>query len=159
MVGMNSRLDTIQALILNYKLKDLLKLNKFRRKIAFRYDNQISNKKIQKIRYSKFSVYHQYVLIVKERKKFINHLKRSKIQFGFHYPFAIHQINAFKKQFKNNRYPNSEILAKYGISIPVDPNLTNKQISYIIKIINSFKYMKNINSHHFKNDVGDLVKV
>ncbi len=137
-IGMNSRLDTIQALILNHKLKDLSKLNELRRKIAFQYDKEIFNQKINKIKYSKFCVYHQYVLIVKERKRFINHLKKSKIQFGFHYPLAIHQLKALKNQFKNKKYPNSEILAKYGISIPIDPSLTNKQISYIIKKINTF---------------------
>lgn len=137
-VGMNSRLDTIQSIILNYKLKNLLRLNKLRRKIAFRYDKEINNIKIKKLNYSKFCVYHQYVLIIKQRNKFINYLKKSKIQFGFHYPNAIHQLNVFKKNFKNKKFPNAEIIAKYGISIPIDPSLTNNQLSYIIKKINNF---------------------
>ena len=135
---MNSRLDTIQSIILNYKLKNLLRLNKLRRKIAFRYDKEINNIKIKKLNYSKFCVYHQYVLIIKQRNKFINYLKKSKIQFGFHYPNAIHQLNVFKKNFKNKKFPNAEIIAKYGISIPIDPSLTNNQLSYIIKKINNF---------------------
>ena len=138
LVGMNSRLDTLQAIILNHKLKQLSKLNSKRRKIASEYDNKINNKKIKKLRYSKFSIYHQYVLIVKRRNEFIQYLKKSKIQYGFHYPFAIHQLDALKKYFKGEKFPNSEILAKYGISIPIDPNLSKKDVNYIIGRLNSF---------------------
>ena len=138
LVGMNSRLDSLQAIILNHKLKLLSKLNSKRRKIAFEYDNKIANQKIQKLKYSKFSIYHQYVLIVKKRNKFIKYLKKAKIQYGFHYPYAIHQLDAFKKYFKREKFPNSEILAKYGISIPIDPNLSKKEIDYIISKLNSF---------------------
>ncbi len=137
-VGMNSRLDTIQALILNYKLRDLLRLNTLRRKIAAKYDKYLINKKIKKIKHSKYSVYHQYVVIVKNRQRFINFLKKNKIQYGFHYPYAIHQLNVFKKYFKKEKFKNSEILAKYGISIPINPLLTNKEVSYIINKLNSF---------------------
>ena len=138
LVGMNSRLDSLQAIILNHKLKLLSKLNSKRRKIAFQYDNKIANQKIQKLKYSKFSIYHQYVLIVKKRNEFIKYLKKAKIQYGFHYPYAIHQLDAFKKYFKREKFPNSEILAKYGISIPIDPNLSKKEIDYIISKLNSF---------------------
>ena len=138
LVGMNSRLDSLQAIILNHKLKLLSKLNSKRRKIASKYDNKIANQKIQKLKYSKFSIYHQYVLIVKKRNKFIKYLKKAKIQYGFHYPYAIHQLDAFKKYFKREKFPNSEILAKYGISIPIDPNLSKKEIDYIISKLNSF---------------------
>ena len=138
LVGMNSRLDSLQAIILNHKLKQLPKFNSKRRKIASEYDNKIVNKKIEKLRYSKFSVYHQYVLLVKRRNEFIKHLKKAKIQYGFHYPFAVHQLGAFKKYFKNEKFPNSEILAKYGISIPIDPNLSKKDINYIIGQLNRF---------------------
>ena len=138
LVGMNSRLDTLQAIILNHKLKQLSKLNSKRRKIASEYDNKINNKKIKKLKYSKFSIYHQYVLIVKRRNEFIKYLKKSKIQYGFHYPFAIHQLDALKKYFKGEKFPNSEILAKYGISIPIDPNLSKKDVNYIIGRLNSF---------------------
>ena len=135
---MNSRLDTMQALILNYKLKDLLRLNQSRRKIASKYDKHLNNKKIIKIKHSKYSVYHQYVIIVKERQKFINFLKKNKIQYGFHYPYAIHQLDVFKKNFRKEKFKNSEMLAKYGISIPINPLLTNKEVSYIISKLNSF---------------------
>ena len=138
LVGMNSRLDTLQAVILNHKLSKLSKLNLKRKKIADDYDKKINNKKILKLTYSKYSVYHQYVILVKKRNELIKYLKKSNIQYGFHYPYAIHELQAFRRYFKNEKFPNSEMLSKYGISIPIDPNLTKKQISYVINKLNSF---------------------
>tara|TARA_B100000900_G_scaffold155640_1_gene132264 strand:- start:610 stop:1695 length:1086 start_codon:yes stop_codon:yes gene_type:complete len=137
-LGMNSRLDTLQALVLNLKLKNLNKLNQKRKVIASQYDKRISNAKIKKLKYSKHSVYHQYVVLVKDKKKFCNYLKNNKIQYGFHYPYAIHQLKILKKMFTKQKFPNSEQIAKHGISIPIDPNLNKNQISYIVNKINSF---------------------
>ena len=138
LVGMNSRLDTLQAVILNHKLNKLSKLNLKRKKIADDYDKKINNKKILKLTYSKNSVYHQYVILVKKRDELIKYLKKSNIQYGFHYPYAIHELQVFRGYFKNEKFPNSEMLSRYGISIPIDPNLTKKQISYVINKLNSF---------------------
>ena len=137
-IGLNSRLDTIQAIILNTKLKNLNKYNLKRKKIAFEYDQKINNKKILKLNYSKFSVYHQYVILVKQRDQLIEYLNKSKIQYGFHYLNAIHELKVFKKYFKKQKLPNSETLSKYGISIPIDPNLTKNEISFIINRLNNF---------------------
>ena len=137
-VGLNSRLDTIQAIILNEKLKNLNVNNNKRRRIAKFYDQNINNKKILKLNYSKSSVYHQYVILIDNRNNLIKLLNNKKIQYGFHYPYAIHQLNVFKKRFKNKRYRNAEMLAKKSISLPIDPNLSKKELNYIVKILNEF---------------------
>ncbi len=137
-IGMNSRLDTIQAIILNEKLKNLNKLNLKRQKIAKRYDNEITNKKIIKIRYSKSCVYHQYIILVKNRKKLTNLLSNNDIQYGYHYPFSINQLKVFKRYFLKKKFVNAEKLAREGLSMPIDPNLTVKQVSEIIRILNNF---------------------
>ena len=137
-VGLNSRLDTIQAIILNEKLKNLTSHNKKRQKIAKFYNKNINNEKITKLKYSKSSVYHQYVILTDYRKSLIKLFKNKKIQYGFHYPYAIHQLNVFKKKFKNERFKNAEILAKKSISLPIDPNLSKKEINYIVKTLNEF---------------------
>ena len=49
-----------------------------------------------------------------------------------------HQLDALKKYFKKEKFPNSEMLAKYGISIPIDPNLSKREVKYIISQLNSF---------------------
>ena len=137
-IGQNSRLDTIQAAILNTKFKDLDFLNKRRVKIANYYDKLILNKKITKLSYSKGCVYHQYVILTKNRSKMVKYLNKNKIQYGFHYPYAIHQLKALKKYFKNQKFPNSEKIAKEGISLPIDPNLSLKEIKKITKVLNNF---------------------
>ena len=136
-VGVNSRLDTIQALILIRKLNELKKNNKKRIKIASLYSKLIVSKNIKKLTYSKNAIFHQYVIIVKNRLKLIKLFKQNKIQYGFHYPKSINQLNVFKNKFKNQKFPNAEKIAKFGISIPIDPNLSKGAVYKIVKLINS----------------------
>ena len=136
-IGHNSRLDTIQSLILLRKLKFLSKNNNKRKKIAHYYHNEIKNKNVEKIEYTKHSVYHQYVIKTKKRKKLIELFNKNKIQYGFHYPKSINQLAVFKKTFSKNKFPNAEKLAINGISLPIDPNLKIKQIKRVVKLINS----------------------
>ena len=72
-VGFNSRLDTLQALILTRKLSELNKNNNNRKKIAKIYDQKINNKKIIKLKYSNGCVYHQYVILSKIEKKLLSY--------------------------------------------------------------------------------------
>jgi len=137
-VGYNSRLDTIQAAILNIKLKLLKENNKKRRIIAKSYEKFLDNKKITKLIYSKSCVFHQYIILSKQRKKLIKILNHNKIQYAFHYPHAIHQLKALKKKFPRQKYVNAERIANEGISLPIDPNLKKNEIKKIIKVINSF---------------------
>jgi dTDP-4-amino-4,6-dideoxygalactose transaminase len=137
-VGFNSRLDTIQASILIEKIKLLDHYNKKRRDIANYYNENISNKKITKLNYSNGSVYHQYVVLISDKKKLINMFIKNNIQFGFHYPKSINQLETLKKMFMKKKYINSEKLAKKCFSIPIDPTLTKKELSKIVKVLNSF---------------------
>ena len=137
-VGFNSRLDTIQAAVLIEKINLLNKYNKKRRRIAAFYDKNISNTKITKLNYSKEAVYHQYVIMALGRKKLIKLFTDNNIQFGFHYPKSINQLESLKKIFKNERFYNSENLAKKCFSIPIDPNLKMSELSKIVKVLNSF---------------------
>lgn len=137
-VGFNSRLDTIQASVLIEKLKLLKNYNEKRKKIAKYYDDNIKNKKITKLEYSKGSVYHQYVVMVSNRMQLVNLFKKNDIEFGFHYPKSINQIESLKSIFKKNNYVNSENLAKKCFSIPIDPTLTKNEILKIVKVLNFF---------------------
>ncbi|MAJ86037.1 MAG: hypothetical protein CL687_03620 [Candidatus Pelagibacter sp.] len=136
-IGINSRLDTIQASILKAKLPNLNNLNKKRKLIASYYHKNISNQNVDKLEYSKHSVYHQYVIKVKKRAKLIKVFRQNKIQFGFHYPSSINQLRCFKHLFKGKKFQNSEKLAKYCISIPIDPFLKLKEVKKIVNSINS----------------------
>lgn len=133
--GINSRLDSIQAAILNLKLKDLNKNNKKRVKIAQVYKKNIMNSKIEILNYKRGCVYHQFIILSKLKKKIIEIFKKEKIQFGQHYPISINKLKIFKK-YQNKTFKNSEFLSKFGLSLPIDPNLKYHQILKICRILN-----------------------
>ena len=133
--GVNSRLDTIQAAILNLKIKDLNKNNKKRTNISQIYKNNINNDKIEILNYKKGCVYHQFIILTKEKKKIIKLFQKEKIQFGQHYPISINKLKIFSK-YQNKSFKNSEFLANYGLSLPIDPNLRQKDILKICQILN-----------------------
>ena len=137
-IGVNSRLDTIQATLLNLKLKSLKGLNLKRKKIANFYKKNIKNDKINIINYTKNAVFHQYVILVKNRKNLIKLLEKNNIQFGLHYPVSINKLNCFKNIFKNQNFYNSEYIASNCLSIPIDPNLSFGDQKKICSILNSY---------------------
>ena len=136
--GINSRLDAIQAIILNFKLKRLKKLNLRKVNIASIYDEEIKNLKIKKLLYNQGCVYHQYVIKVKTRKKFLDYLKKNEISFGIHYSISINKLKLMKKNFKGQSFSNSEILSKQCVSLPIDPYLKKSQIKRIVDVINKY---------------------
>ena len=137
-IGFNNRMDTIQAAILSHKIKFLRENNLKRQLISKKYFSKILNKKIEFINYSKNSVYHQFVVKVKNRNKFLNYLKLNKIEYGLHYPHTINQMKYYKENYKNKKFINSEKLARYCVSLPIDPMLTNIEINKIINTINKY---------------------
>jgi dTDP-4-amino-4,6-dideoxygalactose transaminase len=107
--------------------------------IAKIYNTEIKNSNVKKIEYTKGSVFHQYVIKVKEKYKIklIKLFHNNNIEYGFHYPKSLNKLNALKNYFINKKYLNSETLANECISLPIDPNLSKANIKLIIKLINS----------------------
>lgn len=138
LIGFNNRLDTLQAAILNHKINQLDLLNKKRINISKKYFNRISNIKIKFLEYSPKSVFHQFVVRVRNRKKFIKYLTDNKIEYGLHYPHTINQMKYFKNNFGNLKFNNSEKLAAQCVSLPIDPMLKVHEVNYIIKVLNKF---------------------
>ncbi|MDA9662932.1 DegT/DnrJ/EryC1/StrS family aminotransferase [bacterium] len=137
-IGYNNRMDTIQASILLHKLDRLKILNKKRSSISKFYIKKINNPKIKFLNYTKYAVFHQFVVRVKNRNNFINYMSKNKIETGQHYPHTINQMKFYKKNFKDISFPNSEKLAKECVSLPIDPMLKKKEINFIVKTINNF---------------------
>ena len=135
--GLNSRLDTIQASILINKLKNLSRNNNKRKEIAKFYNNNIKNKFVKLIKYSEGCVYHQFVILCHKEKKLINLFNKEKIQWGKHYPKPLHKLEATRKIFVNQTFPNAEKFSKQGISLPIDPNLKKSELIKICNLINS----------------------
>ncbi len=140
-IGYNMRMEGFQGAVLNVKLKYLEKWNERRREIARRYLNQINNPKIkfQKVVEGGKGVYHLFVIKVKDREKFIDHLEKFGVGYSFHYPKPVHLQKAYEfLNYKEGSLPITEELSKTTISIPLFPEMTEEEIDYVIKVINDY---------------------
>ena len=140
LIGYNSRLDEIQAAILNIKLSFLESFIKKRRKIAEIYCKTISNDKIRLPFTSKKSAhtFNQFTIRVKNRRKLELHLKKNKIPYGIYYSKPMYKYNAYK----NNKYqllPMVEKVSKECLSIPIYPELPIKHVIRISEVLNSYE--------------------
>ena len=143
-VGVNSRLDTIQAALLNIKLKGIKKLISKRQKVAEVYNNElchIPNISIPFIDKNSSHVYHQYTLKVKKNKrdKLKNFLREFDVPTMVYYPLPVHFQKAYKSLRKNN-LRISEKLCTEVLSLPVYPEMKENQIEYVVDKIKKFKY-------------------
>ncbi|CAI8376667.1 MAG: DegT/DnrJ/EryC1/StrS family aminotransferase [Flavobacteriales bacterium] len=144
-IGVNSRLDSIQAAILNVKLKYLDKYNNRRQEAALLYNSAFQN--IQQIEVpfiesdSDSHVYHQYTLKIKngKRDKLVDHLSKKNIPFGIFYPLGFHEQKAYKQDFSSDiDFPVTNNVKNQVISLPMHTELTKKQIKFISNTIISF---------------------
>ncbi|MBL76992.1 MAG: glutamine--scyllo-inositol aminotransferase [Chloroflexi bacterium] len=129
-LGNNYYMNEFSAALGLVQLKKIDKLTKIRQKIAKRYFNELEID--LKMPFDKNCSYHLYWIRVKNRKKLQKTLKQSGIETGNHYQ-PIHQFSLYRK---NISLPITEKIANEIITIPIHPNLTNNQITQIIKIIN-----------------------
>ena len=139
--GYNSRLDEMQATILNVKLKYLNQWNKTRQEIGRYYLDNIKNKNIilPEVKDIKNHVFHLFVVRVKNRIKFQDYLEKNKIGYGIHYPLPIHLQRAYKFLGYTRGYlPVTEKVSKEIISLPIFPELKKEELEYIVNKINKF---------------------
>lgn len=141
LLGVNSRLDAIQAAILNVKLKYLDEWNKLRNDFAQIY-NQLLNKEFISTPiikpYAKH-IFHQYTIRVKNRDKLSEHLKNKNIPHAIYYPIPLHRQTAYKDLTSTDlTLPETEKAAKEVISLPMHTELTFEMQKYISDTINSF---------------------
>ncbi len=133
--GINSRLDNVQATILNLKLNFIKSWNEKRRKYALIYNKKI----LKKNKINKNHVYHLYVLRTKLRNKMIKYLKTRNINLSIHYENPIHKMKPYKKYFSNSCYlPNSEKFSKEIFSLPLHPFIKKFEINRVANELNLF---------------------
>ncbi|WP_445721867.1 DegT/DnrJ/EryC1/StrS family aminotransferase [Flavobacterium sp.] len=139
MIGVNSRLDELQASFLNIKLPYLYQENATRRAIAKRYLTEIKNKKIILPFWDESDnhVFHLFVIRTENREQLANYLKESGIETMIHYPIAPHHQEALK-DMKSMCFPITEKIHDEVLSIPLNSSLTNGEVNKIIKVINGF---------------------
>ncbi|MBP7087959.1 MAG: DegT/DnrJ/EryC1/StrS family aminotransferase [Candidatus Omnitrophica bacterium] len=141
-IGYNHRLDTIQAAVLNVKLKYLAEWNKKRLNNA-----KIYNKKLKGIGDLIFPViddddscvFHLYVIRTKKRDNLLKYLKSYDIQCGIHYPVPIYSQEAYKHLgYHKEDFPVTENIVKEILSLPMYPELTEAEIDKIVSLIKNF---------------------
>ena len=132
--GRNSRMDGIQAAILNVKLKYLKEENEKRRAVAVKYKKYLSeNGIIHPIEpsYAKH-VYHLYVIRVKQRQKLIGSLTKANIQTAIHYPCPLPFLVPYQSEKnKPENFPISNKIKDEILSLPMFPELNDDQIKHV----------------------------
>lgn len=138
--GINSRLDEIQAGILDVKLKYLDEDNEKRRKIAEIYLKNINNPLVvlPKIYDRNASVWHIFAVRVKDRDKFQKYLADNNIQTLIHYPIPPHKQEAYK-EWNTLSFPITEKIHNEIISIPISPVIEEEEVNKIIEVVNVYK--------------------
>ena len=137
--GVNSRLDEIQAAVLDVKLPYLDNDNNYRREIAKYYRGNIKNSKIilPQVYDEKAVVWHIFAVRTKNRNKFQQYLSDNGIQTLIHYPIPPHKQEAYK-EWNNLSLPVTEEIHKTIISLPISPVLTNEEAQKIVDVINAY---------------------
>ena len=138
-VGFNSRLDTIQAVILNAKLARLDKWNDLRRQAAERYHEMLADLRgvrIPQTLAGNEHVWHLYVVRVANRDRILRHLQENGVGAGIHYPDPVHRTEAFRQfDFASSRFPVSEGAAKQIVSLPLFPHITVDQQERVVDLL------------------------
>ena len=151
-VGVNSRLDSLQAAVLDAKLPHLDSYNKSRQQAAKKYSEAL--KDLNEIITPKFSngcidicescychVFHQYTIRVlsNKRDKLAQYFSDLKIPFGIYYPIPLHRQKAYNtKDYKDADFPNTILLCNEVISLPMHSELDDDQINFICDKIKDF---------------------
>ena len=138
--GLNSRLDEIQASVLNVKLKYLDDENIRRREIANLYCNNIKNEKITLPKYPENyenHVWHLFVIRTENRDHLQKYLLENDIQTLIHYPIAPHKQDCYPR-FNNLNFPISEQIHSQILSLPMSPVLTDIEVNKVIQTLNNY---------------------
>lgn len=144
--GRNSRLDEVQAAVLDVKLKYLVEDNAHRKEVARYYYQYINNPLITlpDLLPDEQNAYHLFPIIVREGKRDALHdyLSEKGVGTVCHYPIAPHKQECYSKETWNIpqlSLPITERLADEELSIPIGPTITMEEVGEVVKLINSFK--------------------
>lgn len=138
--GLNSRLDEIQAAVLNIKLKYIDVENQKRKDIAKRYLSEIKNDKIilpQIVNDKNGHVWHLFVIRCAERDKLQQYLTYNEVQTLIHYPIPPHKQAAYK-EWNQLSFPITEQIHQEVLSLPISPVMEGVEIEFVIEKINKF---------------------
>lgn len=136
-IGYNSRLDDMQAVVLRAKLKRIDQYNQARRHAAHLYSELMADLPLITPYEDGLGehVYHQYTLLCDRRDEVMQALQAEKIACAVYYPVPLHQQNVFKEDCKGVILPVTEGVAKTCLSLPICPSLSDETIKDITAVI------------------------
>ena len=134
--GTNSRLDTLQAALLLAKLEHLSESNERRRALAARYHELLADLPLELPTWDDASVWHLYVVRVRDRDGFRSALEARGIGTAVHYPRAIHQHPAYARL--RRELPIAEALAREVVSLPLHPALAEAEQDAVVDAIRAW---------------------
>ena len=141
-IGLNSRLDEMQAAILAVRLDSLDACTEIRRSIARRYRDGIMQSRVQLLatpQQATSHVYHLFVLLSPQRDALQAHLMARGVQALLHYPVPVHhQSSCVEIRRDPTGLPNSESHAKHCLSLPCHPQMSDADVQHVIDAVNSF---------------------
>ncbi len=141
-VGVNSRLDEMQAGLLRIKLKYVNDSLMQRQKICESYLKEIENNAIilPKIREDTYVAWHQFVIRTNSRDAFADYLKNKEIDSIIHYPIPPHLSKAYEYlKIKQGSLPATENYANTMLSLPLYIGMTTEEQNYVINVVNQYK--------------------
>jgi len=141
--GYNSRLDSLQAAVGNYLIKEIHKITETRIRWANKMDTALCEMKdfisIPERRSNKKYVYHLYMLMVKERDRLLSYLIKNGVEAKIHYPIPVHLQKASQYLgYKKGDFPVTEKQCESIITLPVHQHLSEEQVDYMIDKIREF---------------------
>jgi dTDP-4-amino-4,6-dideoxygalactose transaminase len=140
-VGVNARLDAIQAAVLRAKMKYLPGWNERRREIARFYDQGLKDADVT-VPYTEphcVHVYHQYVIRSRKRDALAAYLKERGVDTAIYYPVPLHVQKCFSDLgYKEGDLPESERAARETLALPIFPELTRAEMEYVVESICEF---------------------
>lgn len=141
--GYNSRLDSLQAVVGNYLIKDIDKITVQRITWANALDAGLADLQeyitIPERKPNRRYVYHLYMLMVKERDTLLAYLQKNGIEAKVHYPIPLHLQEAARHLgYKEGDFPVAEAQAKSLITLPIHQHLRQEQVDYMIEMIHKF---------------------
>lgn len=140
-LGVNSRLDTIQAAVLGVKFKYLDQWNVARRKAAALYDTFLEGAPVARpfVASGGDHIFHQYTLRVPHRDALAAYLKERRIPHAIYYPVPLHLQKAYAAYgYKRGDFPVTEKASEEVLSLPMYPELTEEQIGFVADTIKEF---------------------
>jgi len=139
-MGVNSRLDPIQAAVLDIKLKYMDSWTEIRKSIANKYLEEInlSNLILPSDIDSQNSAWHLFTVRHVQRDEFMSFLETKGIQTLIHYPIPPHKQKIYQDQYSQFNLSICEAMADELVSLPIGPHMLNEQVEYVIEQVNNF---------------------